>query len=79
MDVEQAFANASADGSPGEDLFYEHVHLTFEGNYRLAHTLMDQIVRFLPDPLLRGARGLGRPFRVHGSLQGAACHLPIGT
>lgn len=48
-DVERAFANASVGGSPGEELFYEHVHLTFEGNYRLAHTALEQIVRILPD------------------------------
>ena len=29
----------SPDGLPGDDLFYEHVHLTFDGNYLLARTL----------------------------------------
>lgn len=48
-DVEQAFANASAGGAPGEALLYEHVHLTFEGNCLLARTVLEQIVRILPD------------------------------
>ena len=37
VDAEQALAKegTGADSIPGEDLFYEHVHLTFEGNYLL--------------------------------------------
>jgi len=50
-DAERDFALASADGIPGEELFYEHVHLTFAGNYRLAHTVLEQIVRILPDSM----------------------------
>jgi tetratricopeptide (TPR) repeat protein len=47
-DAERAFANASPDGVPGWDLFYEHVHLTFEGNCLLARTLAEQIEKLLP-------------------------------
>jgi tetratricopeptide (TPR) repeat protein len=47
-DAERSFAAASPDGLPGWDLFYEHVHLTFEGNCLLARTLAEQIEKLLP-------------------------------
>ena len=33
-DGERALAEASPSGIPGAEFFYEHVHLTFQGNYR---------------------------------------------
>jgi len=42
-DAETAFADQNPDGLPGDDLFYEHVHLTFDGNYLLARTLAPQL------------------------------------
>ena len=50
-DAERALAedDLDADGRCGEeDLFYEHVHLTFEGNYLLARAVLDQVVAALP-------------------------------
>jgi tetratricopeptide (TPR) repeat protein len=47
-DTERSFAATSPDGAPGWDLFYEHVHLTFEGNCLLARTLAEQIEKLLP-------------------------------
>lgn len=47
-DAEKAFADQSPDGLPGEALFYEHVHLTFEGNYLLAKTIAAQLEKLLP-------------------------------
>ena len=35
--------------SPGEELFYEHVHMNFRGNYLLAEAIFKQIVEFLPE------------------------------
>ena len=35
-------------GILGEDLFYEHVHLTFDGNYLLARSVVDQVCQALP-------------------------------
>ena len=49
VDAEQVFAEQSPDGSPGDDLFYEHVHLTFEGNYLLARTIAAQAEMLLPE------------------------------
>jgi tetratricopeptide (TPR) repeat protein len=37
---------------PGNDLFYEHVHLTFDGNYLLASTLAPKLEKLLPGNLL---------------------------
>jgi tetratricopeptide (TPR) repeat protein len=50
-DAEQVFAEQSPDGLPGDDLFYEHVHLTFDGNYLLARTLAAQVVKLLPEQI----------------------------
>ncbi len=36
---------------PGNDLFYEHVHLTVEGNYQLARLMFPQIVQGLPESI----------------------------
>ena len=47
-DAERAFAGASPDGLPGADLFYEHVHLTFRGNYLLANVIARQVEQLLP-------------------------------
>lgn len=55
IDAERAFEKASAGGTPGEDLFYEHVHMNFEGNSLLARTVFEQIARILPESI--GARG----------------------
>jgi len=44
-DVEKALASASPTGVAGSESFYEHVHLTFEGNYRVARELADKIVQ----------------------------------
>jgi tetratricopeptide (TPR) repeat protein len=50
-DAETDFSQASPEKIPGANLFYEHVHLTFEGNYRLALALADQIAVSLPEKL----------------------------
>ncbi|MGA9451293.1 MAG: tetratricopeptide repeat protein [Verrucomicrobiia bacterium] len=47
-DAERAFAEQSPDGLPGENLFYEHVHLNFNGNYLLARTIGAEIEKLLP-------------------------------
>jgi len=42
-DVAAALDANSPDGLPGAELFYEHVHLTFAGNYLVARTALEQI------------------------------------
>jgi tetratricopeptide (TPR) repeat protein len=44
-DVEKALASASPTGIAGSESFYEHVHLTFEGNCQVARELARQIVQ----------------------------------
>jgi tetratricopeptide (TPR) repeat protein len=34
---------------PGEEFFYEHVHFTFQGNYLLARTVLEQLEAMLPE------------------------------
>ena len=40
-DSERALAEANSERIPGADFFYEHVHLTLNGNYVLARTLAE--------------------------------------
>lgn len=42
-DAERAMAGAGPDGIPGDELFYEHVHLTFRGNHLLARILAEKV------------------------------------
>ncbi|MBN1515419.1 tetratricopeptide repeat protein [Candidatus Sumerlaeota bacterium] len=55
-DAEQALqSNALAPhGIPGRELFYEHVHLTFNGNYLVAQAVLEQIEAVLPKNVLAG-------------------------
>ena len=46
-DGERALADASANGIPGDELFYEHVHLTFQGNYVLARVIAEKVEKTL--------------------------------
>jgi tetratricopeptide (TPR) repeat protein len=61
VDAEAAFArNARAGhGVPGDESFYEHVHLRFDGNYVLARAVLDVAAHALADagiaPLSAGA------------------------
>ncbi|MHB8864563.1 MAG: tetratricopeptide repeat protein, partial [Pirellulaceae bacterium] len=59
VDAERAFAQgATGAGSiPGEDLFYEHVHLNFDGNYLLALTVLDRVAEALPESVRSGRVG----------------------
>jgi tetratricopeptide (TPR) repeat protein len=55
-DAERALAAASPNGVPGAELFYEHVHLTFEGNYVLARTIAEQVEKLLPRTVTPSSR-----------------------
>jgi tetratricopeptide (TPR) repeat protein len=56
VDAEKAFAKGdlAPAGVAEKDLFYEHVHLTFDGNYTLARCMLDPVCKALPE--LAGAR-----------------------
>lgn len=50
LDAERHFERESRHGIPGEELLYEHVHFTFEGNYLLARLFADEVAAMLPNP-----------------------------
>lgn len=49
LDAEQMLARNSLEKIPGNELFYEHVHLNFEGNYLLGRALAEQTAKLLPE------------------------------
>jgi len=50
--VAEALDAGSPHGLSGEEYFYEHVHLTFEGNYVVAKTVLGQV-----EPMVAGRLG----------------------
>lgn len=75
VDAEAAFAGhpKAADGIPGREMFWEHVHLTFDGNHALATAILPQLERVLPAQSVGAA---GRCRSVSRSLRSAACLQP---
>jgi tetratricopeptide (TPR) repeat protein len=55
-DAAEALAATNSVGVPGEELFYEHVHLNPNGNYALALAWAGQVENLLSPALKRGAR-----------------------
>jgi len=55
-DSERVMASASADELPGNEFLLEHVHFNFEGNYRLARAIADQVVQLLPHTMTSRAQ-----------------------
>ena len=53
VDVVKAMEANSPHNTPGNKLFYEHVHYRFVGNYILAHTMFEKIEIILPDNIKR--------------------------
>lgn len=60
LDAEELLAAHSPGRLPGNDLFYEHVHFTFEGNYWLARAVAEEAARMLPQ--LQRQPGGDRPW-----------------
>lgn len=59
VDAEKELANSelAPHSIPGEELFYEHVHLTFDGNYLLARSVLDKVCELLPQAVSSGKTG----------------------
>ncbi|HWY31149.1 MAG TPA: tetratricopeptide repeat protein, partial [Candidatus Acidoferrum sp.] len=55
LDARGALAQSSPANIPGNELFYEHVHLNFDGNYLLGRAFAEQTLKLLPKSIL--ARG----------------------
>ena len=56
LDAPNTFAQRSPEKIPGNELFYEHVHLNFEGNYLLGRAFAEQALKLLPKSILVHAR-----------------------
>ena len=50
VDAERVFQenDPAGGGVPGEELFYDHVHMTFDGNYLLARAVLEAAAERLP-------------------------------
>lgn len=46
---------------PGEELFYEHVHMNFRGNYLLARAVLEKVEQALPDHVRMARTGEKEP------------------
>ncbi len=57
VDAERAFETSewTIAEVPGDELFYEHVHMNYEGNYLLAATIYRALTEILPAGMRRGA------------------------
>ncbi|MHC4308475.1 MAG: tetratricopeptide repeat protein [Planctomycetota bacterium] len=53
LDAMRTFEKNSPHEIPGEELFYEHVHMNFHGNYLLATTICKQVEEILPEKIKR--------------------------
>ncbi|HEX41481.1 MAG TPA: tetratricopeptide repeat protein [Phycisphaerales bacterium] len=56
-DAEGALAQAEAEQTPGEESFWEHVHLNMHGNYVVARAVFEQVHKMLPASLADKALG----------------------
>jgi len=56
-DVAESLAGNSPHGLTGEEFFYEHVHLNFEGNYLVARTVFDQLEPMLAERFKEAREG----------------------
>jgi len=55
VDAEAVFDGEAAQGVAGREFFYEHVHLTPEGNHALARCFGEQVAGLLPESVRSGA------------------------
>jgi len=49
VDAVKVFQENSPRETSGEELFYEHVHMNFTGNYLLARSVFEQVEKILPE------------------------------
>ncbi|MBL9139576.1 MAG: tetratricopeptide repeat protein [Verrucomicrobiales bacterium] len=57
VDAVKAMAEASTQGIPGDDFFYEHVHLTPDGNFTLARAFAEAVAKSCPAEIQARAQG----------------------
>lgn len=49
VDAAHIIEQNSPQQTPGEELFYEHVHMNFQGNYLLARSVLEKVEQALPE------------------------------
>ena len=57
IDTVEAVKKASPDGIPGNNLFHDHVHFNFGGNYLLARTFAEKVRDLLPKDIQAHEKG----------------------
>ena len=57
LDAAEMFARNSTNKIPGNELFYEHVHLNLEGNYLLGRAFADTTAKRLPQSVVVHDKG----------------------
>lgn len=57
VDAVEFLSRHAPSGIPGDELFFDHVHLTAEGNYRLALAFAEQIAQQLPAEIAASSAG----------------------
>jgi tetratricopeptide (TPR) repeat protein len=53
IDTVKVFKKYSPHSTPGRELFYEHVHMNFKGNYLFAKSVFNQVKQILPAHLAK--------------------------
>ncbi|MBX3395291.1 MAG: tetratricopeptide repeat protein [Phycisphaerae bacterium] len=63
VDVERYMAlnDPAGLGAPGKELFHEHCHMTFLGNYEIARLLFDALLPGLPESIRKLSTGEAKP------------------
>jgi len=57
LEAARMLAQHSPENIPGNELFYEHVHLDFEGNYLLGRALAEETAKLLPKSIAAQDKG----------------------
>ena len=60
LDAARMLAQDSPEKIPGNELFYEHVHLNFDGNYLLGLAFAEQTAKLLPKSIAARVKMIGR-------------------
>lgn len=61
LDAAGMLAGDSPEQIPGNELFYEHVHLNFEGNYLLGRLFAEETAKLLPKSIVAHDKGEWAP------------------
>ena len=64
LDAARLLAQNSPEKIPGNELFFEHVHLNFDGNYLLGRAFAEQTAKLLPKSLVAHDKGEWAPAEV---------------